>query len=82
MDVKELELYECPQCDDTFEDYDTALECCPPTLVTIYSCGHCSQEFGQREEMAEDCREGVDPDALPMANRIELEKAGQERLAF
>lgn len=39
------EIYSCPVCDDTFDSYDAAFDCCPPDIGKTYQCGECGQDF-------------------------------------
>jgi hypothetical protein len=72
--------YRCDECDDLYDDDYDARHCCEPSISEVYSCGHCGESFGSDDAAAENCCEDVDPDALPIVSKAELEAAGQMRL--
>jgi hypothetical protein len=71
--------YQCPECYELHDDYDSARECCVPQISELWECPVCRKCHGD-EEMAIECC-GFDPDGPPPPpTAAELEAAGQTRL--
>ncbi len=74
--------YTCGECGYLHDHHDEALECCPHLVGEEYLCGHCQAAYGCDEELAKNCCDDVDQNALPIISQQELEAAGQIRLCL
>lgn len=73
--------YMCAACDELHDDHKAAKECCQPRVSEVYLCGHCGENYGPNEDMADECCDDVDPDTQPIISQAVLEAHGQMRLS-
>lgn len=58
--AKKVNGYECPQCDEFYEDEEEAEDCCrpdSPRQVERFKCGDCDEYYEDREDAKECCKE-------------------------
>lgn len=51
------EIYICPSCNDEFDSFDKAADCCPPDIGHTFRCGECGQDFDEIKEASLCCVE-------------------------
>lgn len=79
-------LWQCGQCGENHQYEDYAADCCrPPSPFEIYVCPHCDAEFRKPTDFDahlshhDEEQDGYIP---PPPTAVELEAAGQKRLAI
>jgi hypothetical protein len=73
-----IDVWKCCECGEIHNDYDTALECCPPQIDEGYLCPLC-RKYHYFSEDAYACCGYEDGQEIPVSP-LELEAAGQGRL--
>lgn len=80
-----IEVFRCEMCGEVHEDDSDARDCCEPEITRLFKCTACGEIHSDEEEAEDCCIEGANEDhdidgRLYMAQKLELERAGQLRL--
>lgn len=76
--------YRCERCEDVYEFYSSARECCQPEVEDCYICEKCGDDYDDFDA-AKDCcadteQEELSPEAAWLKNYQQIEAAGQQKL--
>lgn len=69
--------WRCDECGEVHEDWDSALECCPPSVSRVFVCPTCDKVY-EMESMVHECDHQTDESVT----KAELEAVGQMRLSI